>query len=117
MVAANPRVGLRPGFIGRFARGAERAPRVFLRRVLPDFPVRSPVRILIRTGLGDSRPVARAVARRLPFYSSWRPLLDKRTRECVRRGERREVLFALHKTGAGARSPKRIRLESHYSCR
>lgn len=36
---------------------------------------------------------------------------------CVRRQERREVLFAKRKTGAGARSPKRRNYWSSISCK
>lgn len=115
LVAANARVALRPGYIGRFARGAESAPRVFLRRAaaLPMRELGRPVRILIRTGVGDRR----AVKPVFPSLDLKRPILDKRLRLCLARRARREVLFSKSLTGKGAHAKKVMRLESSYTCK
>lgn len=122
--AANASGALYPGVRYRF-RGAGRPPVSFVptsaasafgpfrraaaRLVYRKFVPR-PVRFLIRTGLGD---------RWSPLFRSGpaRPVLDKRLRECVRRRERREVLFAGRLTGQGAHGKKVMRLESSYTCK
>lgn len=92
-------------------------------------PVRGTVRPLIRTVLVErSSPAprlrglrpspvlrSRASARssqvrvRSPFLNATMvsPELTRRSVECAKRGIRREVLFALRRTGKGARSPRR----------
>jgi len=51
----------------------------------------------------------------LPSGVSFR--VPDRVAICVRRGRRKEVLFALNKTGKGARSPKKHNAFSKVSCK
>lgn len=100
---------------------------------------RRPVRYnSISTGLNDSRPVPRSLFRGSPVSSLYPVRATFRTRsvspgldvrsvirgkelparalDCAKRVIRKEVLFALGRTGRGARSPRRRRRESSTKC-
>lgn len=98
-----------------------------------------PVRYnLISTGLNDSRPVPRAGFRGSARSSLFSVRATLRTRsvspgvdvrsvirgkelpvralDCAKRVIRKEVLFALRRTGRGSKSPRRRRRESSVKC-
>lgn len=119
--------GRRDSLLLPVTRRDDEADVIFRRRPesLPWAPVRLPelrAREVRRQDFAVSRlPVsARARPRLRAFPPFLSPVLairqPEKVRFCVRRKERREVLFALKRTGKGSRGPRRRTANSSWRC-